>query len=134
MTSAEGGGESPPDKSRHSVQSLTLALLVMSTILACVHLPAITSLQPAHLMPLLGATGCKIYRTEQNVIDVEMSIRLGLTDSIRGTHHAWHPVHGTVPSCCPGRLVWHMWRGGRLSYSAIGHIMSQASTTSDTSG
>jgi hypothetical protein len=29
-----------------------------------------TALQPAHLMPLLGATGCKIYRTEQNRMQV----------------------------------------------------------------
>jgi hypothetical protein len=51
---------------RLSRLALMRATIGTSIILACVHLPCDQALQPAHLMPLLGATGCKIYRTEQN--------------------------------------------------------------------
>jgi hypothetical protein len=55
--------------------------------LACVHLHATTALQPAHLMPLLGATGCKIYRTEGRLTAVLSPLRGLLSTQVGQSVH-----------------------------------------------
>jgi hypothetical protein len=57
--------------------------------------PMRSALQPAHLMPLLGATGCKIYRTEQNRA---RGIQWALTGSVKVT---WsHSGSGSTGMFC----------------------------------